>query len=174
MVDPGLLVELAMNAVTSDTRQLTTGRSGKPDEILLLPPTCRLAPLTSPLMPPTRFFCGGSDAPMLFVLNGAMCSVAGAINSVWRLARDLLVLHYIEGLSPAELGVIHRMPAGRVEVALEDARREFVELLRGFSEWVDGPEPDAGTVLTQLAGCLDEACVRTVWECVMQYLADCT
>jgi hypothetical protein len=93
---------------------------------------------------------------------------------MWRLARDLLVLHYIEGLSPAELGLIHRMPAGRVEVALEDARREFVELLRGFSEWVDAPPADAGTVLTQLAGCMDEACVRTVWECVMQYLADCT
>jgi DNA-directed RNA polymerase specialized sigma24 family protein len=161
-----------MNAVTSDKRQVTRKGSDKGQVVSDRWGATFSVPPTYSVIPPTRFFRGG-DAPQLFVLNAAMCSVAGAINGVWRLARDLLVLHYIEGLSPAGLGAVHRMPPARVEAALAEARREFVEVLGGLSEWVDEPEPDVGMVLRQFAGSMNETCVRTVRECVMQYIADC-
>jgi hypothetical protein len=174
LVDPGLIVELMLGMATREAGDKGQVISGKRGGALFEPTACGLRSTACfyPGLRPTARFFPSSDAPMLFVLNGAMCGVAGAINGLWRLARDLLILHHIEGLSPAELGAIHRMPAARVEAALDDARREFIELLGGFSEWVDEPPADVGTVLRQLAGCMDEACVRTVREGATQYLAD--
>ena len=165
LADPGLLVELAINTVAKERRYLRFEISDSRFEV---------EDRSTSASQISNFKSQIQQEAQAFLLTAPMCSVAGAINGVGRLARDLLILHYIEGLSPAELGVIHRMPVGRVEVALDDARREFTEVLGSRPEWGDEAVPDVGMMLRQLAGCLDEACVIAVRECVLQYLADCT
>ena len=144
LADPGLIVELMLGMVTSDRKQVRRGGSDKGQVI-------RGRSDKEHVIRDKRGEGRDVSEACLFVLNASMREVAGAINGMRRLARDLLVLHYIEGLSPAGLGAVHRMPPARVEAALAEARREFVEVLGGLSEWVDEPEPDVRAVLTQLA-----------------------
>jgi DNA-directed RNA polymerase specialized sigma24 family protein len=113
------------------------------------------------------------EATPAFVLDARMCDVAGAINSVDRFGRELLVLHHIEGLSTAELAQLQTMPIERIQTAIADAEHEFTGILRGLG-WDHDVGPDVHGLLTGLAGCLDEESRRDVAVCAMQYLTNCT
>jgi hypothetical protein len=126
------------------------------------------------LFEPTAFVRrGAEDDGGLFYLSAAMCDVAGAINSVDGLGRELLILRHVEGIGPAALAELYRMPVTRIETALADGEREFVGILRGLS-WDHDVGPDVHGLLAGLAGCVDEESRRDVADCAMQYLTDCT
>jgi hypothetical protein len=98
--------------------------------------------------------------------------VAETLNSMRRFARDLLILHYIEGLSGSELGEVHRVAVGRVRIALAEARLDFIERQGECEGSTRFGDQDVGAALRLLAGCLDESSVRVVGEIVRQYVAD--
>jgi DNA-directed RNA polymerase specialized sigma24 family protein len=171
MADLGLVIETMVqivgdDQVISDKRQAISERNVIPSAVE--------ESGTDPLMNaefPASVRHEADDAPLLFVLSAPLCDVAGAVNAVARFSRELLVLHHVEGLSTAALAGIHEMPVERIETALADAEREFVELLRELSAWDHAVEPDIHGVLNALAACLNEECATAVAECARQYLA---
>jgi hypothetical protein len=204
MADPGLLVELLLESVAreqkeviSDRRQVTgeegdkrkvtsdknvipspfDGAQGRLREESGIGRSTRLGPsicgnLRNPWINPSvffRVFCGLESFPE------ACLRIAETLNSMRRFARDLLILHYIEGLSRAELGEVHRVAVGRVRIALAEARLDFIERLAEHEESVCDAHPtrlDVRGVLMQLAEGLNQESARIVGEIVRQYVAD--
>ena len=121
------------------------------------------------LEPPACFPGDGG----LFYLSACMGEVAGAINGVDGLGRELLILRHVEGIAPAALAESRRMPVTRIEAALADGEREFVGILQGMS-WDHEVGPDVPGLLAGLARCVDEDTRRAVAACAIQYLTDCT
>jgi hypothetical protein len=112
------------------------------------------------------------DREPVFVLNGRMCEVAGAINGLEPFARELLVLHHIEGLEVAALADAHGVSVEDIRKALAEAQGQFIELLRGLSAWEDGTEPDVHTLLVELADCIDLPWAQSVGEFALRYAAE--
>jgi hypothetical protein len=172
MADAGLLVELLIESVVkSDKREVTRGMGLMTAGGRITPEACG----------PFDFAQGRtlmSEACFRGPRSEAFFRVAEILNSMSRFARDLLILHYIEGLSRAELGEVHRVAVPRIRIALAEARLDFVERLGQYEESVCSAHPtrfgdqDVGTALRLLAGCLDEESVQTVGEIVRQYVAD--
>jgi hypothetical protein len=183
MADAGLLVELLLEAeasdkrkvtrdkgVISDRRQVTRGRG----DLGLQISDCGLGRGL-----PEPEACGPFDFAQSRTLRSEACfHVAEVLNGMRRFPRDLLILHYIEGLSRSQLGEVHRVAVGRVRIALAEARRDLMKRLADHEGAVCGAHParfgdqDVGVALRQLAGCLNEESVRVVGECVRQFLAD--
>ena len=112
------------------------------------------------------------DGAPVFLLDDRMCEVAGAINGLNQLERELLVLHHIEGIETAALADIHKMSHTRIEKAIAKAERQLVELLRGMSSWDHEIEPDVHSLLNDFAACLDVHWVQSLGVYVLHYLAD--
>jgi hypothetical protein len=191
MADAGLLVELLLESVareqrtgaidgervTSDRRQVTSGmRELRSRWFASTPSICdnlrnlRINPSVF-----FRVFRGLESVPTGRLLVPSIQAVAEVLNSMRRFARDLLILHYIEGLSRGELGEVHRVAVARVRIALAEARLDFIERLGEQERSVCGAHParlDVRAVLTQLAEGLNQESVRTIGEIVRQFLAD--
>ena len=154
--DLGVIVDTVVGIVGrdrgSDKRQVTRDKKG---EAIFEPPAC---------------FPGDGG---LFYLSACMCEVAGAINGVDGLGRELLILRHVEGIAPAALAESRGMPVTRIEAALADGEREFVGILQGMS-WDHEVGPDVPGLLAGLARCVDEDTRRAVAACAIQYLTDCT
>jgi len=108
----------------------------------------------------------------VFMLDGRMCEVAGAINGLEQFARELLVLHHIEGLEVATLADAHGMSVGDIRKALAEAEGQFVELLRGLSSWDDGAEPDVHSLLVELTDCIDLPWAERLGAFALRYAAE--
>jgi len=99
---------------------------------------------------------GGEEITQrVFVLNERMCEVAGTINAVEPLARQLLILHHVERLSVGVLADAYGLSVDEVGKALAQGGGQFIEILRGLSAGDDGTEPDVGMLLGMLADCID-------------------
>jgi DNA-directed RNA polymerase specialized sigma24 family protein len=188
MADPGLLVELLLESVArSDKRQVTGDKEviGDRREAISSQPG---AAGPHSLFRVLRVFRGLESLPDACGLRSEACfRIAEVLNGMRRFARDLLILHYIEGLSRAELGEIHRVAVGRVRIALAEARLDFIERLGEHegsvcdahpaefgdrARWTNGAKPDVRGVLMGLAGVLNQESVRIVGEIVRQFLTD--
>jgi len=108
----------------------------------------------------------------IFVLNGRMCEVAGAINGVDQFARELLVLNHIERLEVATLADAHAMSVGDIRKALAEAEGQFVELLRGLSSWNGETAPDVHALLVELADCIDLPWAERLAVFALRYAAE--
>jgi hypothetical protein len=108
----------------------------------------------------------------VFALDGRMCEVAGAINGVEPFARELLVLHHVEGLEAAALADAHGLSTGDIHAALAEAEGQFTELLRGLSAWEDGAEADVHALLVQLADCIDLPWAERLGDFALRYAAE--
>ena len=95
------------------------------------------------------------DREPVFVLDGRMCEVAGAINALDQFSRELLVLHHVEGIEPVTLADAHGRSAEDIRAALAEAERQFIELLRAMSSWDDGTVPEVRALLAEFADCID-------------------
>ena len=86
-------------------------------------------------------------------------------------AREVLVLHHVEGLAapvPADLNCV---AVSRIEQTLAQAEGDFVALRRERASWDHAVDPDVHGVLKDLAGCLDEECRQAVADGTLRYLA---
>jgi hypothetical protein len=178
MADAGLLVELLLEAEARDKRQVIGGRGVISDRRQV---TREMGDLRCEIF--DLRLAGGRLAPEAYSLRSEACfCVAETLNSMPRFARDLLILHYIEGLSRSQLGEIHRAEVGRVRIALAEARLDFIERLTEHEGAVcsahptelraNDAKPDVRAVLMGLAGALNQESVRIVGETVRQYVAD--
>ena len=111
-----------------------------------------------------------TEAATLNTVDARICDVAGGINSVGQLGRQLLVLRHIEGIDAPALAELHQMPVTRIETVLAEAEREFVGILRGMA-WDHEIGPDVHGILNDLAACLDQRWAREVAVCALDYLA---
>jgi DNA-directed RNA polymerase specialized sigma24 family protein len=116
--------------------------------------------------------CAADDGPAVFLLSAPLCEVAGAINGLERLERELLVLHHIEGLDTSALAEITGVSQKRIERTLAKADRGFVELLRGMSSWDHVIDPDVRSLLNDLVACLDSVWVRNLGTFALHYAVD--
>ncbi len=112
------------------------------------------------------------DKEPVFVLDGRMCEVAGAINGLEQFARELLVLHHIEKLEVAALADAHGMSVDDICKALAEAEGQFIELLRGLSAWDDGTEADVHALLVELADCIDLPWAESLGAFALRYAAE--
>jgi hypothetical protein len=115
--------------------------------------------------------CEGRTREAVFVLDERMCEVAGAINALDQLSRELLVLHHIEGIEVATLADAHAVSVDDIRQALAEAEGQFVEFLHGLSSWDAEIEPDVRTVLTEFAGCMDMAWANSLGVFALHYAA---
>ena len=116
---------------------------------------------------------GGEEVTRrVFVLNERMCEVAGTINAVEPLARQLLVLHYVEGLEAEALGEAYGLSVEEVGTALAEGQGQFIEILRGLSAGDDGTGPDVRGLLVRLAECIDMSWARSLGEFALRYAMD--
>jgi hypothetical protein len=113
----------------------------------------------------------GNGAEPVFVLDGRMCEVAGAINGLGQFERELLVLHHIEGMEVVTLADAHAMSADDIRGALANAEGQFIELLRGLSSWDEGTEPDVHALLVALADCIDLPWANGLGVYALRYVA---
>jgi hypothetical protein len=115
---------------------------------------------------------GAYDREPVFVLDERMCEVAGAINALEQLSRELLVLHHIEGIEVVALADAHGLPVDGIRKALAEAEGQSVELLHGLSSWSGRTEPDVHTVLTEFVTCIDEPWANALATYALRYAAD--
>jgi len=108
----------------------------------------------------------------VFVLNDRMCEVAGTINAVEPLARQLLILHHVEGLDADALADAYGLSADDVRKALAEAERQFLEILRGLSPGDDGTEPNVRVLLVRLAQCIDLPWAESLGAFALGYAAE--
>jgi DNA-directed RNA polymerase specialized sigma24 family protein len=108
----------------------------------------------------------------LFVLDARMCEVAGAVNGLERLQRQVLILHHIEGMEVPALAEINKVSPRRVEKTIAKGEREFVELLRGMSSWDHVVDPDVHSLLNDLVRCLDPVWTRNLATFALHYAAE--
>ncbi len=109
------------------------------------------------------------DQEPVFVLDGRMCEVAGAVNALDQFPRELLVLHHIESLELATLADAHAVPVGDIRQALAAAESDFVELLHSLSSWSDEVTPDVHALLVTLASCIDQSWASALGEYALRY-----
>jgi hypothetical protein len=112
-----------------------------------------------------------NGAGPVFVLDGRMCEVAGAINALDQFSRELLVLHHIEGIEVVTLADAHGMSADGVRAALAEAERQFVELLRDLSSWGREVTPDVRALLAEFADCIDLPWANSLGLFALRYAA---
>jgi len=112
------------------------------------------------------------DKEPVFVLDGRMCEVAGAINGLDPFARELLILHHIERLEVGALADVHGMSPDDIRKALAEAEGQFIELLCGLSAWDDEAEPDVHSLLVELADCIDLPWASSLGVFALHYAAD--
>jgi hypothetical protein len=122
-----------------------------------------------------RLDMDGDSEPItqrVFVLNDRMCEVAGTINAVKPLARQLLILHHVERLAVGVLADAYGVSVDDIRRALAEAERQFTELLQGLSGWEDGTEPDVGALLVELADCIDLPWAESLGAFALGYAAE--
>jgi len=102
-----------------------------------------------------------------------MCEVAGAINALDQLPRELLVLHHIEGIEVVALADAHGVSVDEIRKALTEAERQFVELLHGLSSWSDETEADVHSVLAEFADCMDMPWANRIGVYSLRFAAQC-
>ena len=115
--------------------------------------------------------CEAYEREAVFVLDGRMCEVAGAINALEQASRELLVLRHVEGLEIVALADARGVTAEEVRAALAAAEGEFVELLRGLSSWTGTDGVDVHGLLAEFAGCLDLYWANDLGVFALQYAA---
>lgn len=113
----------------------------------------------------------GCDREPVFVLDERMCEVAGSINALDQLSRELLVLHHIEGLEIVTLADAHGRSTEEIRAALVEGERQFFELLRGMSSWDEGAKADVHALLAALAGCIDLPWAESLGTFALRYVA---
>jgi DNA-directed RNA polymerase specialized sigma24 family protein len=111
------------------------------------------------------------DKEPVFVLDGRMCEVAGAINGLGQFERELLVLHHIEGIEVVTLADAHGMSAEEIRRALAQAEGQFIELLCGLSSWDEGIKPDVHTLPVAFADCIDLPWANSLAVYALRYVA---
>jgi hypothetical protein len=122
-----------------------------------------------------RLDMDGDSEPItqrVFVLTGRMCEVAGTINAVEPLARQLLILHHIEGLDADALADAHGLSVDEIGKALAEAERQFLEILRSLSPGDDGTEPNVRVLLVRLAQCIDRPWAQALGAFALGYAAE--
>ena len=122
-----------------------------------------------------RLDMDGDSEPItqrVFVMDDRMCEVAGTINAVEPLARQLLILHHIEGLDADALADAHGLSVDDVGKALAEAERQFLEILRGLSPGDDGTEPNVRVLLVRLAECIDRPWAASLGAFALGYAAE--
>lgn len=113
---------------------------------------------------------GGQEQYGLKPILPRLCDVAGAVNSVGRALREVLVLAHIERLGVEALaGTLGVSPVAAATMVAE-GEVQLVGLLRGMSAWEDVDEPDVHALLVGLAGCLDRVWAGELGGCALQYL----
>jgi hypothetical protein len=122
-----------------------------------------------------RLDMDGDSEPItqrVFVLNERMCEVAGTINAVEPLARQLLILHHVERLAVGVLADVYGVSPEEIGEALAEAERQFIEILRGLWPGDDGTEPDVGMLLVELAEGIDLAWAESLGAFALGYAAE--
>ena len=102
----------------------------------------------------------GRDEPLL--VDPRMRYMATALNSLkWR-GRQVLVLHYVGGLTPEDLARLLERPPGVVLARIGRAERHL-------ARWLG--VPDVRASMTEFAAGLDAGWMREVAACALEYLA---
>jgi len=112
------------------------------------------------------------DRESVFVLDGRMCEVAGAINGLDQLSRELLVLHHIERIEVVTLADTHGMSIDDIRKALAEAEGQFIKLLHGLSSWRGEIEPDVHSLLAEFADCIDLPWANGLAVFALRYAAE--
>jgi hypothetical protein len=93
-----------------------------------------------------------------------MRHTATALNALKQRGREVLVLHYVAGLTPEDLARLLEQPPGEVLTRIGRAERRL-------ARWLG--VPDVRALLTQFAAGLDAGWMAEVAGCAMDYLVTC-
>ncbi len=102
----------------------------------------------------------GPDEPLL--VDPRRRYIATALNALKRREREVLVLHHVAGLTPADLAGLLEQPPDAVRARIDRAERH----LAGWLGMRDVRAP-----MAEFAANLDTGWMREVADCVMDYLA---
>jgi DNA-directed RNA polymerase specialized sigma24 family protein len=119
---------------------------------------------------PGDLWCGEGEE--LLIVDQRMRKLAAALNSLKRPWREVLVLHYVTGIEPADLARLLQEPAAEVTAKIGRAERLLAKRLEGLHGKGDkAGAADLPSLLTQFAAALDAGWIREVADCAIDYLA---
>ena len=112
------------------------------------------------------------DEPL--IADKRMRDLADALNLLTRPAREVLILHHLAAMEPAELAkLLHKAPA-EIAPRINRAERLLAESLTGLHANDDAlAQPDVRSLLADFAASLDTAWLQEVADCAISYLAEC-
>ncbi len=102
----------------------------------------------------------GPDEPLF--ADPRMRYVATALNALKRRGREVLILHHVAGVTPADLAGLLEQPPDAVLARTRKAERHL-------AQWLG--VPDVRAALAQFAAGLDAGWMQEVADCAIDYLA---
>jgi len=113
-------------------------------------------------------------ADELLIVDERMRELAEALNLLARPPREVLILHHLAGVEPAELAKLLHKPPAEIAARISQAERLLAESLTSLRVNADAPPlPDVRALLADFAAALDTAWLQEVADCAIRYLAEC-
>jgi len=112
------------------------------------------------------------DEPL--ITDNRMRDLAEALNLLARPAREVLILHHLAAMEPAELAQLLHSPPVKIASKINQAETLLAESLTSLrANANDPPLPDVRTLLADFVAALDTAWLQEVADCAIRYLAEC-
>ena len=108
----------------------------------------------------------------LLIADERMRDLADALNLLARPAREVLILHHLAAMEPAELARLLHSPAVDIVSKINRAESLLAESLTRLHANGEVPaQPDVRSLLADFAAALDTAWLEEVADCAIRYLA---
>jgi len=108
----------------------------------------------------------------LLITDERMRDLAEALNLLARPPREVLILHHLAGVEPAELAKLLHKPPAEIAAKINRAETLLAESLTSLRVNADAPSPpDVRSLLAEFAASLDTAWLQEVADCAIRYLA---
>ena len=108
----------------------------------------------------------------LLIADERMRELAEALNLLARPAREVLILHHLAGMEPAELAKLLHKPPAEIASRISQAETLLAESLTSLRADGEAPaQPDVRSLLANFAAALDTAWLQEVADCAISYLA---
>ena len=108
----------------------------------------------------------------LLITDERMRNLAEGLNLLARPVREILVLHHLVAMQPAELAKLLHSPAVDIAARINRAESLLAECLTGLHANGEAPAlPDVRSLLADFAAALDTAWLQAVADCAISYLA---